>query len=290
MPAGGGARSVVVVRNRAPAQIPLRLSACTRLPLAEMIGLSRLDKSMDHAARIRQRVLALFLPVAAVLYIAAEALSPRGTDQVLSTTGAALKVLAIAGRHPGQLYVAGSLALLALGAVAVSYAAIAALVRGRGSALATVAALVGGVGAFCGALVNVLVFPSVAAAATAHMSRGAAAQFLVTAFNSGFGHVFLDAYLVGQFAAPVLMGVALWRSRSVPRWLAVLFLAGLEVAQLMPSAGPVVILFMLPFAVAMVLLAVRIWQTATVPAATSGSASVSGAAPVLHKETASRGR
>jgi hypothetical protein len=34
---------------------------------------SKLDKSMDHAARIRQRVLALFLPIAAVLYIGAEA-------------------------------------------------------------------------------------------------------------------------------------------------------------------------------------------------------------------------
>lgn len=234
---------------------------------------------MDHAARMRQRVLAAFLPIAAVFYIAAEALSPRGTDQVITTTTTALKVLAIAARHPAQLYVAGSLALLALGAVAVSYAAIAALVRGRGSALATIAALVGGVGAFCGALVNVLVFPSVAAAATAHMPRGAAAQFLVTSFNSGFGHIFLSAYIVGQFAGPVLMGAALWRSRSVPRWLAVLFLAGLEVAQLMTSAGPVVILFMLPFAVAMVLLAVRIWQAATGSAA-SGVESADGTAPV----------
>ena len=38
------------------------------------------------------------------------------------------------------------------------------------------------------------------------------------------------------------MGVALWRSRNVPRWLAVLFFAGLEVAQQSISAGPVVIL------------------------------------------------
>jgi Domain of unknown function (DUF4386) len=221
---------------------------------------------MDHAARIRQRVLALFLPIAAVLYIGAEALSPKGTDQVITTTTTALQVLAIAARHPVQLYVAGALALLALGAVAVSYAAIAVLVRSRGSALATVAALTGGVGAFCGALVNVLVFPDVAAAATAHLTRGAAAQFLVTIFNSGFGHVFLYAYFIGQHVAPVLMGVALWRSRSVPRWLAVLYIIGLEVAQQQSSGGPVVVLFMLPFAVAMVLLAARMWQAAALPA------------------------
>jgi len=172
---------------------------------------------MDHTARIRLRVLALFLPVAAVLYIGCEALTPRGTDQVITTRATARRLLAIAGRHPGQLYLAGALGLLGLGAVAVSYPAIAALVRGRGSALATVAALVGGLGAFCGALYNVLVFPTLAAAATAHLSRPAAAQFLVTTFSSGFGHGFEYAYFAGQFVAPLLMGVALWRSRSVPR-------------------------------------------------------------------------
>jgi pimeloyl-ACP methyl ester carboxylesterase len=86
---------------------------------------------MDNAARTRQRVLAIFLPVTAVLYISAEALSPKGTDQVISTAATALKVLPIAARHPAQLYVAGSLALLGFGGLAVSYAAIAALVAQR---------------------------------------------------------------------------------------------------------------------------------------------------------------
>ena len=52
-------------------------------------------------------------------------------------------MLPIAAKHPAQLYVAGSLAILALGALAVSYAAIATLARNRGSAVATVAALIG---------------------------------------------------------------------------------------------------------------------------------------------------
>jgi pimeloyl-ACP methyl ester carboxylesterase len=91
---------------------------------------------------------------------------------VISTTATALKVLPIAARHPAQLYVAGSLALLGLGGLAVSYAAIAALVRNRGSALATVAGLIGGLGAFCGAITNVLVYPNLAAAATAHLTPG----------------------------------------------------------------------------------------------------------------------
>jgi hypothetical protein len=239
---------------------------------------------MDNAAPIRQRILALFLPLAAVLYVAAEAITPKGTDQVVTTTATGYKVLAIAAGHTGQLYVAGSLALLALGAVAVSYAAIATLVRGRGSALATVAALIGGAGAFCGALANVLNLPNLAAAATAHLTRAGAAQFLLTSFNSGFGHAFLYAYIVGQYVAPVLMGVALWRSRSVPRWLAVLFLVGFEVAEQVPSAGPVlVVLFMLPFAAAMALLSARTWQAAARPAShgglVSGPASPAANAP-----------
>jgi hypothetical protein len=224
---------------------------------------------MDNAAWMRQRVLALFLPLAAVLYVSAEALNPKGTDTVISTTADALKVLPIAAEHSGQLYVSGSLSLLALGALAVSYAAIATLVRGRGSIVATVAVLLGGLGAFCGALVNVLVGVNIAAAATAHVSQAAAARFLVTSFNSGFEHVFSGLYFFGIFAAPVLMGIALWRGRSVPRWLAVLFVIGLEVAQQVSSAGPVVVMaLMLPFAVAMLLLSVRTWQAAAKPANT----------------------
>lgn len=246
---------------------------------------------MDSAARIRQRVLALFLPLAAVLYVSAEALNPKGTDQILSTTADALKVLPIAAMHPAQLYVSGSLSLLALGALAVSYAAIATLVRGRGSIVATVAALLGGLGAFCGALVNVLVGVNLAAAATAHMTRGAAARFLVTSFNSGFEHVFSGLYVVGIFAAPLLMGFALWRGRSVPRWLAVLFVLGLELAQQVSSAGPVlVVVLMLPFAVAMLLLGARTWQAAGRPAS-RGSVPAEVTVPEhLVKDAAAYGR
>jgi len=85
---------------------------------------------LDSAARARRRVLALFLPVAAALYISAEALNPRGTDQPITSRATALRELPIAAHHPAQLYVSGSLTLLALGALAVSYAAIATLLMG----------------------------------------------------------------------------------------------------------------------------------------------------------------
>ena len=78
---------------------------------------------MYKAARARQRILAVFLPIAAVLYIGSEALDPKGTDQLVTTTATAFKVLPIAASHSTQLYASGSLSELALGAVAVSYAA-----------------------------------------------------------------------------------------------------------------------------------------------------------------------
>ena len=52
----------------------------------------------------------------------------------------------------------------------------------------------------------------------------------------------------------------------MPRWLAVLFTAALEVAEQQNAVGPKVVLFMLPFAVAMILLAVKIWRAAARPA------------------------
>jgi hypothetical protein len=223
---------------------------------------------MRKAAWARQRILAVFLPIAAVLYISCEALDPKGTDQVVTDVATGLKLLSIAGRHPTQLYVAGTLSLLALGAVAVSYAAIALLVTGRGWVIATVAALLGGIGAFCGAITNVLVGVDLAAAATAHTSPDAAARFLVTAFSSGAGQLFTYVYFVSEYAAPVLMGFALWRSRRVPLWLTALFTVGFCVAAAQSAKGPIVIAWMLPWGIAMILLAARIWQAAGQPATT----------------------
>jgi hypothetical protein len=102
-----------------------------------------METPMNNAARVRLRLLAAFLPVTAVLYVCCEALNPKGTDQVVTTAAVAAKLLPIAAAHPAQLYLSGSLSLLALGGLAVSYAAIAALVTGRGWVIATAAALLG---------------------------------------------------------------------------------------------------------------------------------------------------
>jgi hypothetical protein len=231
----------------------------------------RPEKPTDKASRARQRVLAVFLPITAVLYVGAEALDPRGTDQVVTNTATAFKLLPIAAAHSSQLYLSGSLSVLALGGLAVSYAAIATLVTGRGWVIATIAALLGGLGAFAGAMLNVLGGISLAAAASAHMTQIAAARFLVTSFGSGPAQAAAYIYFASEYAAPIVMGFALWRSRAVPRWLAVLFTVGLELAESMGAIGPKVVLFMLPFAVAMILLAARIWRSAARPAPMTGA-------------------
>jgi hypothetical protein len=235
--------------------------------------MSGVDGLTRRSSQARRRLLAAFLPVTAVLYVAAEALNPRGTDQVVTTTATALQLLPIAAAHTSHLYLSGSLSVLALGGLAVSYAAIATLVTGRGWVIATIAALLGGLGAFAGAMLNVLVGINLASAASAHMTQAAAAQFLVTSFGSWPAQAAQGVYFAGEYAAPVVMGFALWRSRAVPRWLAVLFTAGLEVAESMGAIGPIVVLFMLPFAVAMLLLTARIWHAAADPAASVADAS-----------------
>ena len=53
----------------------------------------------------------------------------------------------------------------------------------------------------------------------------------MTSFGSWPAQAAGYAYFASEYAAPVVMGFALWRSRAVPRWLAVLFTAGLEVAE-----------------------------------------------------------
>ena len=231
-----------------------------------MSAITATTEKPTNAARVRRRLLAAFLPVTATLYVGAEALDPKGTDQVVTNTATALRLLPVAAAHSSQLYLSGSLSVLALGGLAVSYAAIATLVTRRGWVIATIAALLGGLGACAGAVFNVLGGISLAVAASAHTSQIAAARFLVTGFGSRPAQVAEYVYFVSEFTAPVVMGYALWRSRRVPRWLAVLFTAGLLLAEQQGAIGPKVVLFMLPFAVAMILLAARIWRAAARPA------------------------
>lgn len=84
---------------------------------------------MYNAVRTRQRMLAVALPLTAALYIGAEGLDPKGTDQLVTTTATAFKVLPIAASHSTQLYGSGSLSEL--------YVAVTAPTNGAGPQQAT---------------------------------------------------------------------------------------------------------------------------------------------------------
>jgi hypothetical protein len=216
---------------------------------------------MNTVARSRQQVLAMFLPVSAGLLLIGTMLTPKGLDQIIMTKATALTVLPIAAAHTNQLYISNLLLLFGLGGLAVSFAAIATLVRDRGAALATTAALVGGFGAFCGALGNVLPGFNLAATVTAHLSREAARDYLVATFTSWVGEALLVGCLGSLLVGTILMAIALWQSRCVPRWLPFLFAIGLVIAAVTPT-GIVSIPLQLPFATAMVILGVRIRREA----------------------------
>jgi uncharacterized protein (TIGR03086 family) len=53
---------------------------------------------MNNALRTRQRMFVLALPFAAALYIGAEGIDPKGTDQIVTTTAVALKEMALLRR------------------------------------------------------------------------------------------------------------------------------------------------------------------------------------------------
>jgi hypothetical protein len=220
---------------------------------------------MDSVTVNRSRVLAAFLPISAALLLIGEALMPKGLDQIITTKSTALTVLPIAAEHTNQVYIAFVMVICGLGALAVAFSSIATLVRGRGATLATTAAVLWGFSLFCGVMANVLVNYNLAATATAHLSRDVAARYLVATFTSWPGKAIVVGYLGGLVVASILMLIALWQSRSVPRWLIFLFAIGLTLGATAPP-GPISIALQLPFAAAMILLASRIWQMAALPA------------------------
>ena len=152
--------------------------------------------------------------------------------------------------------------IFGLGALGVSFSAIASLVRHRAAALATTAAVAGGLGAFCGAIVNVLIGLNLAAAAKTHASTSAAAV-LVAQNRATASKLLFGLYLGGLLTATLLAGIALWRSNAVHRGVAALFVVGLVLAASSPPSV-IALPLLLPFVLAAVLLAKRIWDVAAV--------------------------
>ena len=224
------------------------------------VSLSRPSTGLA-TVRTRRRILALALPVTAVLLLFGGALTPKGLDRPVTSLAGALRELQIAAAHPGQVYFSNVLVIFGLGTLGVSFFAIAMLASDRDRVLATTAAMIGWFGAFCGAVANVLIGFDLAAAAAVHVSSGLPAQILVSASTAAAAWVFFTGYFAGIPVAVILTGIALWRSQAMPRWLPVLFVVALLAGALAPP-GIVSVPLSLPFVIVMMLLARRIWDTA----------------------------
>jgi|tagenome__1003787_1003787.scaffolds.fasta_scaffold20983666_7 hypothetical protein len=226
---------------------------------AETSKAADLQPSQPSEPRLAARVLASVLPLTAMLLMLGEVLTPVGLDKPTFTLASVEDALRIAEAHTSQLYVSNLMVIFGLGGLAVSFAAIATLPRGRGASLAIWAAVIGGTAAFSGALANMIVGFNLASAAASPAPTAAAASVQLAGATSAVCALLLAMYLGGGLIAITLMGVALWRSNAVPRWLPVLFGAGLILAATsMP--GITAILLQLPFAVAMTLLAIQVWN------------------------------
>jgi hypothetical protein len=210
--------------------------------------------------RTRRKILALALPVSAVLLLFGGALTPKGLDRPVTSLAGALRELQIATAHSGQVYFSNMLVIFGLGTLGVSFFAIAVLASDRNSVLATTAAVIGWFGAFCGAVANVLIGFDLAAAAAVHLPS-AAAEILVSANTGVASWVFFLGYFAGIPVAVILVGIALWRSQAMPRSLPVLFVVAVLAGALAPP-GIVSVPLSLPFVIVMMLLARRIWGTA----------------------------
>lgn len=211
-----------------------------------------------------RRILAVFPPTAVALLVTGEALTPTGLDKPITSMTTALKELPIATAHSGRLYFSNLLVIFGLAALAVTFSAIATLARDHDAPLASAGAVIGGIAAFCGAIVNVLIGFNLAAAATAHAPS--AATVLVTANRSTAATVLFAGYLAGGVLAIAIAVTVLWRSRLAPRWLPGLFGIGLVIAAASPP-GIIAVPLSVPFAAASATLAARIWQSPTVRSA-----------------------
>ena len=103
------------------------------------VSLSRPSTGLA-TVRTRRRILALALPVTAVLLLFGGALTPKGLDRPVTSLAGALRELQIAAAHPGQVYFSNVLVIFGLGTLGVSFFAIAVLASDRDRVLATTAA------------------------------------------------------------------------------------------------------------------------------------------------------
>jgi hypothetical protein len=167
--------------------------------------------------RVRRALLALTLPLAAVLLVVGEAVMPKGSDTQSSSLTSTTKQVLIAVRHIARFEAASLLIIFGLAAAGISFAAIATLATRRGSLVATIAVVVGAIALTCGIAANSTDNLTLAQGAAVHPTVAVAAKMWAHIQGSSLANTLGVVYFIGWMLAIVLAAVALWRSRAVPR-------------------------------------------------------------------------
>ena len=191
---------------------------------------------------------------------------PSGLDQPIRSLSTARSQLTKAIAVPNRVYDASATIIVGIGLLVLAFTAIALLTNGReGAGAAICAVLLAGLAGVCGVVTNSLVNLNLAGLADSRLPTDAASRALYTVNRGAVPTTFLVLYVFGFAVASIVMAVALWRSRSIPRWVAAAFPITLVLGSLAPP-GLGGVLLSVPFALVSLYLARAIW---TAPAPTS---------------------
>lgn len=203
-----------------------------------------------------RKALAVLLPLGAVFIALTRFLLPYDTTD--STTALLAKVSA----HQGSERLVLVLGTLGVFTILPAYFATARLIRRHSPRLA-VAALCLAVPGYLG--LSAILAEDQYALAVARHGNSAGAAHVLDAMNSGFFFAASGiAFVLGHILGTVLLGVALYRTRLVPRWAAIALIVAQPVhliAAVALSSHPLDLVCWLATAAGFAAVAVRVWST-----------------------------
>lgn len=179
---------------------------------------------MEPTVRSRRQLLAGVTLAAPVMLAVGNSLFPKDSFQFAGTSQKALKTLAATSAAPHRVLAASLFLLVGMAMLGAAFCAVASLVRQRGGATATAGAGIGVIGSLGGVLVTAWLGLSVYAASRADISEDAKVGYLLSLLKgSHLGNIVGVPFLTGLVLGSVLLGLALFRSGVVSRWLAAVF-------------------------------------------------------------------
>jgi hypothetical protein len=236
---------------------------------------------MTSTLASRRRLLAAAVVATPFSLATGNTLFPAKSFQMPGTTAHALETLTATAGAPGRVLAGSLFEVVGFTLLAVTFAAVASLVRSRGGATATAAAVLGVVGSVGGILVTCWLGLSVYAASRTPIPQEAKAAYLVSlTHSSGVGMIGGVCFLAGLVGGSVLLAVSLFRSGRVARWICFALPLAVLFAAVFAPQGPAAMVMALPLLVVAVLLARELGHVEGSPSSSVPSAPVIATAGV----------